>query len=215
MRALVSRAMMAIAVRCLGEGRREWALAMRAEFDLAITDGRPFAFAAGCLVAAWRELPNHAEGRLVFGTYSLALGLLIPMAALEFALALGLSSLFVGAGWSRGIVMAGADTQNPFYTWAEHGAAPCLLALWLLLGIGHLCLAWALVERDWARVTKVGALLGATLATLFIVTAALFLDVTFVILQAVAVAIELAALAALAQRDAQLFSDATSEMFAN
>jgi hypothetical protein len=214
MTAAVSRAIMWLAMCCLGESRREWALAMRAEFDVAVTQGNPFAFATGCLIAAWRELPGHAAGRLVLANYALALGVLIPMAAFQIALAFGSSSVVVGANWTQGIVLAGADSQNPFYTWAEHSAAPCLLALWLLLGIGHLRLAWVLVERDWAHVTKAGALIVATLATLFIVTAALFLDVTFVILQSVALAIEFAALAAVAQRDARLFPDAASEMAA-
>lgn len=44
MRLRVSRAIMALAVSLLGEGRRERALAMRAEFEAACADGKAFAF---------------------------------------------------------------------------------------------------------------------------------------------------------------------------
>ena len=203
----LARTVMALATCCLGESRREWALAMRAEFDVAVADGRPLAFATGCLAAAWREMPSHAEGRLVLANYALALGLLIPMAVLQFALALGFSSLFAGGEPTSGVLLAGA-TQNPYFAWTQLDAVPCLLVLWLLLGLGHLRLAWVLVDRDWARVASVGALIGAILATLLIVMGALLLDVTFVILQAAAVAIELTALAAAARRHALLLPTA-------
>ena len=196
MTALVSRAMMALAMGCLGESRREWALAMRVEFEAAAADGKGLAFASGCLVAAWREMPQQAEGRHVLATY---------------ALALGFSSVFLGGGWANGILLAGA-TPNPYFAWVQNSAAPCLLVLWLLLGIGHVRLAWVLVDRDWARAVKVGALIGATLATLFIIQGALFLDVTFVVMEAAAMALELAALVAVARRHARLFPDAAPDL---
>lgn len=204
MTAPVSRALMVIALRCLGGSRREWALAMRGEFDMAVADGKPFAFAAGCLVAAWREMPNHAEGRLVLSTYALALGVLIPMAALQFGLALRFSSVFAGREAFSGLLLVGG-AQNPLITPCQLDGAPCLLALWLLIGVAHLRLAWVLVELDWARVAKVGALIGAALMTLFIFTAALFVDLTFVVLQTAAVAIEFTAIVAAARRHARLF----------
>jgi hypothetical protein len=52
MTALVSRAIMAVAVCCLDESRREWSAAMRAEFETAVTEGKPLRFAVGCLAAA-------------------------------------------------------------------------------------------------------------------------------------------------------------------
>ena len=208
----VSRAVMSLAMCSLGETRREWALAMRAEFDVAIADGKPLAFATGCLVAAWRELPTEAEGRLVLTNYALALGVLIPMGVLQFALVFGFSSLFEGEAFN-GVVLAGA-TQNPVLASSQLGAAPSLLALWLMLGVGHLRLAWVLVDRDWARVVKVSALIGATLGTLLMVMAALLLDLTFVILQAAAMAIELTALVAVARRHAGLFADAPANLSA-
>jgi hypothetical protein len=210
MTAPVSRAVLALAVRCLGERRREWALAMRAELDAAIADGRPLAFATGCLVASWREMPQHAEGRLVLSTYALALGVLLPMAVAQVALALGFSSVLFGGEWFDPVLLAGLG-HHPVSEGIQLGAAPCLLALWLLLGIGHVRLAWVLVEQDWARMTRVGALIGATIATLFIVMGVLLLDLTYVNLQAAALALELAVLVAVARRCERLFPDAVPE----
>jgi len=93
-------------------------------------------------------------------------------------------------------------------------AVPCLLALWLLLGIGHLRLAWALVDCDWSRVVKVCALIGATMVTLFIVMGVLLLDVTFLISQVPALAIELAGLLAAERWHARIFPNAAPEMTA-
>src|SRR4051812_24139343 len=61
MRAALARALIALATACLGYGRREWALAMQAELEAAAEHDRPIAFAAGCLLAAWREMPRHEE----------------------------------------------------------------------------------------------------------------------------------------------------------
>lgn len=206
MRATVSRAVMSLAIRCLGERRREWALAMRAEFEVAAGEGKPLAFACGCLIAALREMPGHAEGRDTLANYALALGLLIPMAVLQFGLALGFSSVLVGGEASHGVLLPGVS-HNPMLAWSQVSAAPSLLGLWFLLGIGHLRLAWVLVERDWGRVVKVGAFIGATLATLALVMGALALDLTFVALQALAMAIEAKALITAARRQDRLSSD--------
>jgi hypothetical protein len=211
MKAPVSRALMVIALRCLGGSRREWALAMRAEFDVALADGKSFAFAAGCLVAAWREMPNHAEGRLVLSTYALALGVLIPMAALQFALAFGFSLAFAGREAFNGLLLFGWS-QNPLLGPSQIDAAPSLLAVCLLIGVAHLRLAWVLVELDWARVAKVGALIGAALMTLFIFMAALFVGLTLVVLQTAAVVIEFTALIAVARRHARLFPGTVREI---
>lgn len=211
MTAAVARAVMSLASCCLGESRREWARAMQAEFEAAISEQEALAFASGCLIAAWCEMPKQAEGRLALGNYALALGLLIPMAVMQFALALGFSSVFADGGGPDFILLAGAS-QNPYFAWSQFSAVPGLLILWLLLGMGHLRLAWVLVDRDWTRVVKASALIGATTITLFIFMAVLLLDVTAVILQAAALTVELTALLAMARRHARLFPGAAPEM---
>jgi hypothetical protein len=200
---------MALAIACLGESRREWALAMQAEFDEALADGKPVAFAIGCLLAAWREMPGHAEGRLVLANYTLALGVVIPMAALQLVLPLGFSTI-LGEGFN-GVLLAGATIHNPTLA-CQSDAAPSLLALWFMLGVGHLRLAWVLVDRDWGRVAKTCAFIGAVLVTMYIFMALLILDLTFVTLQTAAIAIELGVLVAVARWHAQLLPDAAPEM---
>ena len=194
-----AKAVMTLATSCLGENRREWAFAMEGEFEAAIEDGKPLAFATGCLIAAWREMPKQAEGRLVLANYALALGLLIPMAVLQFMQAVGVT-LTIG------------DNQNPYLAWSQLTAAPILLILWLLLGIGHLRLAWVLVERDWSGVMRVGALIGAAMVTLFLCMGVLFLDIDALLSQVAALAFELTAILATARGQARLLSSATIEV---
>lgn len=195
----LAKAVMTLATASLGENRREWAFAMEGEFEAAIEDGTSLAFATGCLIAAWREVPRQAEGRLVLANYALALGLLIPMAVLQFAQAVGVT-LTIG------------DSPNPYLAWSQLTAAPILLILWVLLGMGHLRLAWALVERDWLGVMRVGALIGAAMITLFLFMGVLFLDVGALLSQAVALAFELTAILAAARGQARLVSNTTVEV---
>ena len=202
MKAPVPRALMALAVNLLGASRREWAHAIRVEFEVARAEGKGLAFAAGCVLAAWGELPRHAEGRNVLADYALALGLLIPLAALQLASAFGFASTIEGP-LSEGIFQP-TTALNPFVSYPQMSALPCLLVLWLVLGLGHLRLAWVLVERDWARVIKTSALIGATSVTLIMVMSTLLLDVTAVVLHSAAMAVELAALVGSARRHARL-----------
>ena len=209
MTAAVSRAVMSLAARCLGNDRQEWGLAMQAEFEAAVDDGKPLAFAAGCLIAAWREMVNHGEGRLVLANYALVLGLLLPMAALQFQQVIGLS-MFPGGTPPHAMLVAGAG-QNLYLVSAQNSAVPVLLMLWLLLGLAHLCLAWVLVDWDWARAVKFGALIGAIMITLFLFMGVLMLDMSPLIVQAAELGIELAAILTTARWYARLFSHAPPE----
>ena len=60
---------------------------------------------------------------------------------------------------------------------AYQAAVPALVLLTLFMGLGHLRLAWLLLERDWSRATSIGALSMAMAATLMTLLGALFLDV--------------------------------------
>lgn len=198
MTAAVAKAVMSLASRCLGESRRDWAQAMQTELEAALDDGKPLAFATGCLLAAWREMPTQEQGRFVLANHVLALGLLIPMAGLQFACAAGSSNLFLGHVGLYAVLAPGG-AQDPYLTEAHWAAIPPLLGLWLLLGIGHLRLAWVLLERDWSRVISAAALTVAASATLVIFTGVLFLSDASVALQAVLLAIELSAIYASAR----------------
>jgi hypothetical protein len=205
----LATAVMSLAGRCLGENRREWALAMQGEFDAAIADGRPLAFAVGCLIAAWREMPTQGQGRFVLANYALALGLLVPTAGLQFAFVVGLPRSFLGQGGLYTLLAPGS-AGDPYLADAHASAIPTLLLLWVLLGAGHLRIAWVLLERDWSRVISTAALTVAVSATLVIFTGVLLLDDAAVALQAALLAMELSAIFASARWHARLFPSASS-----
>jgi hypothetical protein len=203
--------MMHLAAHCFGESRGEWALAMEAEFAAALDDGKPFSFAAGCLIAAWREMPATEEGRFVLVNYALALGLLIPMATLQCLCAAGFPDMFTGPAGLYGL-LAASNAPGAYFFSAQMAAAPSLLTLWLLLGLAHLRLAWALVECDWPRVVSLGALMAAVTATLAVFMAVLLLDATPAFLETIALMIEFATILSVARWHGRLFpSGATSE----
>jgi hypothetical protein len=193
---------MSLAARCLGEGRREWAHAMRVELEVAERDGRPLAFAFGCLTAAWRNMPLQEEGRFALANHALALGLLIPMAGLQFECVAGVPYLSLGGLYA---MLTPGSAEEPFLIHAYSSAVPIMLGLWLLLAMGHLRLAWLLLERDWARVARIGALMVGGSATLLIFTVVLFVNDGAVALQAALLGIELSAVYGLASWHERLF----------
>ena len=210
MTAGLARAMMRVAASCLGESRSEWAAAMHGEFRSAIDDGRPLAFATGCLVAAWREMPLQEQGRFVLANYALALGMLIPMAVLQFECVVGVPYLSFGQHGLLYTLLTPGNEKGLYLAEAYRAAIPPLVALWTLLGLGHLRMAWALLERDWARVLKFGAMTVAASATLVIFTIVLFLDDAGAALQAALLAMELVAIYALARWHARAFPTGSS-----
>ncbi|MBY8829686.1 hypothetical protein [Hephaestia mangrovi] len=200
----MAKALIALAGRCLGESRRDWALAMQSEFDIARAEGRPLAFAAGCLIAAVREMPMHEEGRFVLANYILVIGLVVPMAALQFAWGLGFPSSVPGQTGLYSMLAPGIF-GDPYLAGAYAAAAPLLLALWLLLGLGHLRLAWAVLDHDWARAGRAAAFIMALIVTLAIFMAVLFLDCRDVMFHVAALAVELIALSCSARWHRELF----------
>lgn len=211
MRAAVARAVMALAVCCLSESRREWSLAMQIEFETVVVEGKPLSFAIGCLAAAGREMLTREEGRFVLTSYALALCLMIPMAALQIGCAvLGLPYLYAGQGGLRGALLEGGS-QEALLRGVYQAAVPSLSLLLLLLGLGHLRIAWAMLERDWSRVRRAGTLTLAAAATLIIFMGTLFLDSRQAVLQAAVLTIELATLSVVTRWHAQLFRTAAAE----
>lgn len=199
MTAVAARAVMALASRCFGDRRREWALAMEVELEAAAEDGRALDFAIGCLAAAWREMPTHAEGRFALANHAVAVGLILPMAALLITgVLLGFPYLSPDHVGVHGL-LAGSGDREPLFNEAHLAAVPSLAVLVFLLGVGHLLIAWAMLDRDWTRVVLLGQLSAAVTATLVAVTAVLFLEDARALLQAAALAVELTAISALAR----------------
>lgn len=207
MTAKLAGAVMALAEACLGDRRREWALAMRSELDVAIDEGRPLAFAVGCLTGALRDMPRHAEGRFALTSHAVALGLFPIVALLVVGTGAGFPFLPSGhagiAGW-----LAGSGEPSPLLTPWNRGFAPSLaILIWGLIA-GHLLMPWFILERDWARVGTLARINGAATVTLVLFTTVLFLDMAFLLLPVAALAIELAATWCLYRWQADLFAGA-------
>jgi hypothetical protein len=209
----LARAILAVATASLGDHRREWACAMRGEFDAAVEDRRALGFATGCLVAAWREMPGQAEGRFALANYAFALCLMLPVALLQFEYVAGLPFLAPGQAGPLGM-LAQHSMQDPYSAGAYLAAIPSLLVLWVLLGIGHLRLAWALLDRNWPQAIKRAAFNVAVSATLVIFTVVLFLDDAGAGWQAIVSAVELGAIHAFSIWHGRLFADAPSARLA-
>ena len=182
MKEKLARTILALAARTLGTRRHDWAQAMQSELDAAVEDGRPVLFALGCLVAACRQLPRQPEGRLALASHALALGLIVPLAAVSLWIAL-LGYPYLSFGdvdiWS---FLAGRSEQIPLLVYGETGMAPAMTMIVLLQAAGQLLLAWFLLEQDWDRVEAVGGFNAATLTTLAIVMGLLtLLDITILL----------------------------------
>ena len=198
MRTTIARAMMALATACMDEKRRDWGLAMRAELEEAIEAGNPLRFSFGCLVAALRRMPVHSEGRFSLTAHAFALGLMIPIAALQIG-----SALFgFPHSLARGSVLSLG--QNSLLADSYHSAIPLLVLLMLVLAIGHLAMAWMLLDRDWPRVLKTGALTLSTTIAIVTFMAVLNLEIDQALLQGAVLLVELAVLAGLASWHADL-----------
>ena len=196
--AAASWALMRLAVRCLGGRRHEWALAMQAEFETAVEDGKPLTFAIGCLVAALREMPAHEEGRFVIANYVLAIGLILPITVMMLA---SIISDF-GQSGAQDLLPIGSGS-GPLLTDGNMAAVPSLTTILLLMGAAHLRIAWALLECDWSRVADTGRMIAALTVTLAMLSGLVFLSTTGLIHAAVA-AVELTAVLVLARWHAQL-----------
>ncbi|GGB30170.1 hypothetical protein GCM10011380_19550 [Sphingomonas metalli] len=208
----LSRILVTLAARSLGSRRRGWAAAMEGELDAAIEDGRPLAFALGCLFAAWRTLAAEREGRAILAAHALAFGFILPAAAVSLLSAwYGFPYLGVGRAGLRGLV-TGTSERLPLLNAGNWCAAPPLTLLVLALAVGQIALAWFLLERDWTRAHAVGRCNAAALTSLACVTALLALDIRPMLLPLMALVTETLAVMALAQESRHAGEDVLAEV---
>lgn len=142
-----ARGVLALAIHSLRPCRPDWAGAIRAEFDEAAANGRATSFALGCLVAAWRDLPFHGEGRLRLTSLAVAIGLIVPIAALNVLCALpGFS--FMATGHDRFYLMlANGNAEQQELAAAYRAAVPMMTAGMVTLAALHFRIAWAVSRR--------------------------------------------------------------------
>jgi len=192
MRVAIACVVMALAARCFGKHRRDWASAMEAELQAAIEEGESLSFASGCLLRAIRELPAHEDGRFAIASHVLALGIIIPIA--------GLMLISVGQGYPfLAPNEAGTDailgTGRPMLVNAANQTGlPLLTLLTFVLGSGHLWVAWAMLDRDWSRVASLGTAAAALTSTVVMFTGILFWSDPCALPQAAMTAVELLAI---------------------
>ncbi|MBJ7499454.1 MAG: hypothetical protein JHC57_06850 [Sphingopyxis sp.] len=208
MKTSIARAMVTLASACMEEKHSEWGLAMQAELEEAIAAGKPLRFAVGCLAASLRRMPVHNEGRFSLTAHAFALGLLIPVAALQTGLAL--------FGFPHSLARGSALTsgQNALLGGMYHATIPLLVALMLVLAIGHLGMAWLLLNRDWQRVVKAGALTLSTMIAIVTFMSVLNLEVGLALLQCAILMVELAVLGGLASWHADLLQPREADLAA-
>lgn len=183
MSAAVPRAMMTLATCCLEGSRPEWAQAMAAEFETAVQDGGGWSFSAGCLIAAWRDLPARVGGRLLLARYMVACGFIIPIAALLLATAFD----------------PGQAGRGSLINDGNRAAAPVLAQVTMAIGVLRLAAAWAMLDRNWTRMAALERLSVAATITLAVLAGLSLLDAACAVLPAAALVVEIAALAALAR----------------
>jgi hypothetical protein len=212
MMARISRGLMALAVCALGDHRREWALAMQAEFQAASDDGKSLRFAIGCLMAVCRDLPTHEEGRFAVSSHVFALAVLVPLAALM------ISSILIGfpASYLERVVLPDlfgmGSEQTPLLSDGNKSAVPAFAMLVLLLAALKLRMAWLALDRDYARLIKVGLLSAAATATLVIFSTVVFVHPLAACAQIALLAAELIAAWSLAQWHSRLSSSSSAAL---
>lgn len=200
MKSALARATMALATACMAKKDQAWAQAMQAELEKAINARKPLRFAFGCLFASLRRMPTHDEGRFTLTSHGFAIGLMLPVAALQLGGALSGVSRFL----SIGNFAAAGSLQAFFLANAYQVAIPLLAILTLLLGVGHLRMAWALLDRDWSRVETTAAFTLAAAITSIVLLGLLDFGTAQALRQVGIVVIELAGLNVLARWHAEL-----------
>lgn len=204
MKATVSRHVLTLAVHSLGAHRRAWGQAMAAEFEEAEADGQPLRFALGCLLTAWRTMPDHAEGRYVLASHALVLVVLLPMGTLLATAALSGFPIVEASDGTAGF-LRGSGTFRSLLDPGTQCLGPAMLLLVLLLAGCHALMAWWLLERDWRRIGTATCFCAAVMVSLMILMACAALPLAALAGPLAGLAVECGALAALASWHGQGF----------
>lgn len=187
----VAHIVMAVATRCLRHDRGEWGQAMWAEFGEAVEDRNSLAFALGCLMMAWRQMPSHDEGRFILSNHALALGLIVPIATFHLGCALSGFRVMVLDHDQYHALLAAGGAHDRVLADAYHAATPMLTVLLLLLALAHLLIAWVVLDRQWRRAAIIWLFAAAIAAALVGIIATTLPSASGIAIQLMALAIEL------------------------
>jgi hypothetical protein len=194
---IIARLILKIAMASLSQQQRDWAWAMRMELEVIAEEEerKALPFALGCLMTAWREMPAHVEGRLTLACYAIALGLILPVSA--FLLAGVLNGYpYLDPSWSRAFGVADIHTRAlPLLHDGNRSAAGVLTLTLLLCGALHFKIAWFAVEKHWESAAALQRLSLAANVTLLSFTSIIIFDVAGSLVPAVALTIDLIAMA--------------------
>lgn len=196
MTASFSKLLLMLAVRSLGPHRSVWGQAMLAEFEAAEADGRPFSYAFGCLLGAWRTMPHHFAGRFALASHVVCLGIFLPVGAMLLVAAIS-GFPFVDAGDGISGFLLGTGTHASLLNPGTQMLAPAFGLMMLMLTACHLSLAWWVLDRNWERVAMTMSFGAATMTTLVIVTCCAALNLATLLLPLAALLVELSAVSAL------------------
>jgi hypothetical protein len=209
MRAALSRRVLALAERSLGAHHRAWGQAMQAEFEEAEANGQPLRFAFGCLLAAWRTMPDHAEGRYKLASHALAVLVLVPMGTLLATAALSGFPIVEASDGAAGF-LRGSGTFRSLLDPGTQCLGPAMLLLVLLLAGCHALMAWWLLERNWRRIGTATCFCAAVMVSLVILMACAALHLDELAQPLAGLAVECGALAAMASWHGQGFGGQTN-----
>lgn len=196
----VAHLVMVMALRCLSQDDAGWGRAMRAEFDEAARDGGQLRFALGCLMAAWRRLPRHREGRCVLASHALVLGLIVPIATFHLGCAWSGVRLLLSGHDHYHTMLAAGGARGRTLAEAYLAAAPALTALLFALGGAHLFIAWAILDGDGRRARRIWLVAAGIAAAIVGIVATAIPGAGGSGVQFAALAVELAAVPLLAKR---------------
>lgn len=178
----LSRCVMAVAIVCMGDRRREWGRAMQGEFEASIADGEPLSFALGCLLGAWRARLADPDGRLSLASYGLVVSLILPLAAvLAVGAIVGFPYLDFAQDNVVGILAVGGAPSTLLDDGNRAAASSLSMVVFLLAGTS-VVIAWALLDRNWVRVAAIERFAAAATSSLIVVVGLLGFDESRMIL---------------------------------
>ncbi|MDQ1228807.1 hypothetical protein [Sphingomonas sp. SORGH_AS_0879] len=191
MNGAAARAVMAVALPLMRQDDRCWAHAMGAEFEEAERDGQGLRFAMGCLGVAARRLTGSGRGWHFLTRHGVALAIILPFALFHLGCALRGLRYWLAGGDPYVAALSAGDAGQRLIAVAYRTWSPWIALLLVVLGTLHIVIAWRIACCQWrgARHAMIAAIL--VVAGLLLCIAVVHPTPGGMVLQAVALAVEL------------------------